>query len=162
LKLKFLLGKANETEARCLLDCPGVLENHFYLEAVKAFRTEVERELLFKRLGYLQRLYGIPEWSENLLYTFEGNVKYEMVELRRSIRKVKKYSGYVRNSSAVGTKRRSNNPKPEPERFEWNSNVEKDFFSFLTVGEFFSGPPGSTFFTLKRTKSPKRKPESKL
>jgi hypothetical protein len=67
---------------------------------------------------------------------------------RRTIRKVKKYSGYVRNSSAVGSKRTSKVFIPEAESFEWNYNVEIDFYSYLTVGEFNSGLSGVVDFTL--------------
>ena len=158
LRLKVLLGFANEVETRCCYDSPGTLENILFLDALRAFRTEVSEDTFWERLNYLQRLFNLPEWSPNLYYTLDGVISYEITESRRSIRKVKKYSGYVRNSSSVGSKRRSTSPRPEPERFEWNSNVERDYFSFLTVGEFFSGLPGSIFFTLKRTKSPKRKP----
>jgi hypothetical protein len=58
------------------------------------------------------------------------------MEIRRSIRKVKKYSGYVRNSSAVGSKQFAKISPIIPERFEWISYEEIDYYEFLTVGKF--------------------------
>lgn len=156
LQLKVLLGKASLDECRAAYDAPGVLKDDLFISALRAWMTDVPRNILWQRLQLLQRLEGRPEWSENLYYTYNGVINYELVEIRRPIRKVKKYSGYVRNSSAVGSKRKSNLTITEPEIFEWNTNVEIDYHLFLTVGEFDSGAPGDIFFTLKRTKSPKR------
>lgn len=161
LKLKVLLGEANLLETRLCYDAPGVLQDNLYCDALRAWRTDVPKHILWQRLQALQRLEGLPEWHSNLLNTWNGVIRYEIEEIRCSIRKVKKYSGYVRNSSSVGSKRGSQTYRPEPESFEWTTNVEKDYYQFLTVGEFNSGHPGSIIFTLMRTKSSKRNPESK-
>jgi hypothetical protein len=58
------------------------------------------------------------------------------MEVRKSIRKVKKYSGYVRNSSSVGSKKFSKTSNHIPETFEWSSYEELDYYEFLTVGRF--------------------------
>ena len=156
LKLKVLTGQADYVEARCIYDAPGVLKDDLFIDALRAWKTDVPRSILWQRMQSLQRLIGRPVWSLNLYYTYNKCFVYEIEEIRRSIRKVKKYSGYVRNSSAVGSKKKSTISIPEPESFEWNSNVEYDFYHFLTVGEFDSGAPGDVFFTLMRTKSSKR------
>lgn len=158
LQIKVLLGYANLIETRCCYDAPGVLEDDLFIDALRAWKTDVPRNILWQRLQLLQRLEGQPEWSENLYYTLDNCISYEIEEHRYSIRKVKKYSGYVRNSSAVGSKRGSKIFMPEPESFEWTTNVEKDYYHFLTVGEFDSGLPGDIIFTLMRTKSSKRNP----
>jgi len=158
LQLKVLLGKASLTEVKCCYDAPGVLTDELFISALRAWKTDLPESLLWKRLQLLQRLEGRSEWSLNLFYTYDNVIKYDIELSRRSIRKVKKYSGYVRNSSAVGSKRGTRIHIPEPEIGEWNTNVEKDYYLFLTVGEFDSGPPGNVIFTLKRTKSSKRKP----
>jgi len=158
LQLKVLLGRANLLETRLCYDAPGVLKDNLFIEALRAWKTDVPKNILWQRLQQLQRIEGRTEWSENLYYTYDNVLVYEVEEIRRSIRKVKKYSGYVRNSSAVGSKSSSNLYRPEPEMFEWNNNYEKDFYHFLTVGKFDSGAPGSIIFTLMRTESSKRKP----
>jgi len=142
LQMKHLNGECNLTEYRCLLDAPGVLRDNLYIDALRAWMTDVPRRILWQRLATLQRLLQLPEWSLNLYYTYNGSVNYEIVEARQPIRKVKKFSGYVRNSSSVGSKRRSSSSRPDPESFEWNTNVEIDYYLFLTVGEFNSGLPG--------------------
>lgn len=156
LQLKNLMGLTNEVEVRCLIDAPGVLTDPLYIAALRAVKTVGVSRIFWERLRLLQRLLGVPEWSENLYYTYDGVCFYEIEEVRRSIRKVKKYSGYVRNSSSVGTKSSRTISRPEPEIFEWNNDVETDYYEFLTVGEFHSGPPGLILFTLMRTKSSKR------
>lgn len=157
LQLKVLLGFADSIEMRCCYDAPSVLRDDLYIDALRAWKSDVPQETLWQRLQLLQRLEQRTEWSLNLYYTYNNCFVYEIEEIRRSIRKVKKYSGYVRNSSQVGSKRNLGSSRPEPEIFEWNSNERNlDYYHFLTVGEFFSGDPGSIIFTLKRTKSSKR------
>jgi len=159
--MKVLLGEANAIERNCCYDAPGTLEDDLFIDALRAWKTDVPKRILWQRLQQIQRLLARQEWSQNLYYTYEGIMAYEIEEVRLSIRKVKKYSGYVRNSSAVGSKRKSNLSIPEPERFEWNSDVNLNYYHFLTVGEFDSGAPGNIIFTLMRTESSKRNPSSK-
>lgn len=157
LQLKVLLGRCNLFETRMCYDAPGVLRDDLFIDALRAWKTDVPRNILWQRLQFLQRIEQRSEWSENLYYTWSNVFVYECEEIRRSIRKVTKYSGYVRNSSQVGSKRNSGFSRPEPEIFEWNSNERKfDYYHFLTVGEFNSGDPGNVIFTLMRTKSSKR------
>jgi hypothetical protein len=149
LQLKVLMGKASFVELSCCYDATGVLKDDLFIDALRAWKTDVPSNILWQRLQLLQRWLGLPEWSENLYYTLDKSVNYELQLTRRTIRKVKKYSGYVRNSSAVGSKRTSKVFIPEAESFEWNYNVEIDFYSYLTVGEFNSGLSGVVDFTLK-------------
>jgi len=152
LQLRVLMDRCSLTERRCCYDAPGVLEDDLFIDALRAWKTDVPRKILWQRLQLIQRLEQRPEWSENLYYTYDGNVSYDLEEVRSTIRKVKKYSGYVRNSSAVGSKRKSNLTIPEPEIIEWNSDVKINYYHFLTVGEFDSGAPGLLLFTLKSSK----------
>lgn len=159
LQLKVLTGNASRVETRCCYDAPGVLEDDLFIDALRAWKTDVPRKILWQRLSTLQRLDSRTVWSENLYYTYDNVFIYELEEIRRSIRKVKKYSGYVRNSSSVGSKRSSKSHRPQPEIIEWNTNVKIDYYSFLTVGEFNSGTPGDVIFTLNEAKKPKRSPK---
>lgn len=157
LKLKALMGKSSEAELKVLYDAPGVLNDDLFLDALRAWKSGISEEILWQRLNFLQRLEGLTQWSPNLYYTYNNCFVYELREIRTPIRKVNKYSGYVRNSSAVGSKSQSNLHKPEPEIVEWiNNEKEIDYYFFLTVGEFHSGSPGHFRFTLMRTKSSKR------
>lgn len=149
LQLKALMNEISYTEYRCLLDAPGVLKDDLFIDALRAWKTDVPKKILWQRLAALQRLLLRAQWSSNLYYTYNGCVSYELVELRTSIRKVKKYSGYVRNSSAVGSKRRATSSAQEPEMFEWTDIVEIDYYQFLTVGEFDTGLPGMSQIILK-------------
>lgn len=148
LKIKRLMMQTTEIEERLLYDAPGALRDNLFIDALRAWMTETPRDILWQRLQLLQRLLGRPSWSKNLYYTYDNCITYEISENRRSIRKGKKYSGYVRNSSAVGSKRATGSPKPEPERFEWSLTEEIDYYHFLTVGEFNSGLPGVVLVTL--------------
>lgn len=142
------MGVSSLVDKRMLFDAPGVFRDNLFIDALRAWMTDVPRSILWQRLQQLQRLLGRPQWSPNFYYTYDNCIAYEFQEIRQSIRKVKKYSGYVRNSSSVGTKRASGSPKPEPESFEWSTNEEIDYYHFLTVGEFNSGLPGVVLVTL--------------
>lgn len=143
LQMKELLIGLPKIEQRCLFDAPGVMTDDLFVAALKAKTLGVDHNTLWQRLGRLQRLLGHRTWVPNLVYTLDNCVNYEIEEQRRSIRKVKKYSGYVRNSSAVGSKRKTSIVRPDPESFEWCSDVEIDYFNYLSVGELSSGMPGS-------------------
>jgi hypothetical protein len=135
LKMKHLLGTTSELEIRILLDGPGVMKDNLFIDALRAKISGVPNEILVERLNWLQELEGRQKWSFNLLSTWEKCINYEVMEIRKPIRKAKKFSGWVRNSSAVGSKRPGKS-KPEPEIFEWSSFENLDYYEFLTVGGF--------------------------
>lgn len=139
LQMKMIMGLASDLEIRCLLDVPGVLEDNLFRETIKAFQTNVPKEILWRRLQWLQGLLQEQPWSPNLYYTWAGTITYEIVEARSSIRKAKKYTGYVRTPSSVGSKRSNTGNSEPPEIFEWNSYEELNYYEFLIVGRF-SGP----------------------
>lgn len=149
MQLKQLLGYASIDEQRLLFDAPGVLEDTLFIEALRAWITEVPQEILWQRLQWLQRLEERTIWSNRLYDTWKGTLYYEILETRRHIRKVKKYSGYVRNASSVGSKK-FRGSAPVPESLEWNNDVNIDYYMFLTVGELSTGQPGRFFFTPMR------------
>lgn len=140
---------------RCLYDAPGVLRDDLYLALLRAKNTDVPKDTLLQRLAALQRQLGRREWKLNLLNTFNGVLRYEIMEILTTIRKAKKYTGYVRNPSAVGSKKRSKNSHPEPETFSWTSESTIDFYLYLTVGQL-SSTFGDMSLPLKSTQSTKR------
>lgn len=159
LKMKMFFSSLSLLEYRCLLDAPGVLTDDLFVEAIIAREQIQDQKLLLQRLNMLQALEGRQEWNLNLYYTLSGVNGYQIQECRQAIRKATKFSGYVRNSSSVGSKSSSKIFRQEPETVEWIDTVKIDYLQFLTVGEFSSGMPGGHFFTLMRAKSPKRNPE---
>lgn len=160
--MKALMNELNEVEYRLLLDAPGVLEDNLFFDALRAWNTDVPRKILWQRLETLQNIIGSDIWNPNLYYTLHGSIRFEIFELRSSIRKAQKYSGYVRNSSAVGSKKSSEKNVPEPEIFEWSNDVEIDYFLFLSVGELDPGIPGSQIILKMEPEVPKRKKISKI
>lgn len=156
LKMEYFFSSLSLTETRCLFDAPNVLSDDLYVELLLAKQQVEDKKLLLQRLNILRIWLGKNEWDLNLLYTLKGNFRCEILECRSAIRTATKFSGYVRNSSSVGSKSQGKIFIPEPEIVEWTKPVKIDFLRFLTVGEFTSGTPESSFFTLMRAKSSKR------
>jgi len=148
MKMKHFFQGLSERELAMLIDAPGVLKDDLFVKLIKVKQIGVPQKLLLQRLNIIQRLQGVKPWEENLYFTLRGNLNYRVSEVRQAIRKADKYSGYVRNSSSVGTKSPRKGSSPEPETAEWTFSEEIDFFHFLTVGEFSSGAPGGNVFTL--------------
>lgn len=156
LKMKHLYFGLSLDETRCLMDAPGVLNDDLWVSAVIAKNTGMNFELLEDRLNILQSFLGQREWTYNLFFSISGQMKFQIQEIRQATRSATKFSGYVRNSSAVGSKSSKRLGTPEPESVEWIDTEKIDFLRFLTVGEFASGTPGGNFFTLMRSKRSKR------
>lgn len=125
-------------EQRLLFDAPGVLRDDQFLALLQAKNSGVPLDVLETRLQKLQRLQAQSPWGMNLLNTLDGVLSYEISEILKPIRKGKKYSGYVRNSSAVGSKRGFGGTKPEPETFEWTTEYTIDYYLFFSVGQLSS------------------------
>lgn len=133
MQMKMILGTVSTFEYRCLVDAPGVLRDDLLVALLRAKLVDVPQQLLLQRLRILQEWQRRPQWSLNLYYTWKKQIAYELSEIRQTIRPVKKFSGYVKSPSAVGTKK-SRISHHDPESFEWNSYVEIDYYEFLTVG----------------------------
>jgi hypothetical protein len=125
-----------EIEMQYLFDAPGVLSDELFIDLLRAKRSLQKNsglapELLLQRLRVLQTILRRPIWSENLLYTYRGNLKYEIQHIRVAIRKVKKFSGWVRNSSAVGSKSKSKTSGYNPEIFGVIIDEDFDYLRYL-------------------------------
>lgn len=140
-----------------MYDAPGVLRDDQFLALLQAKISGVPMDVLESRLQSLQRLLGQPTWEMNLLRTFDGVLSYEISEILKPIRKGKKYTGYVRNSSSVGSKRGFGGTKPEPETFEWNTESTIDFLAYFSVGQL-SLASGDISLILKSPERTKRNP----
>lgn len=117
MKLKHFLEGLTEAELMALYDAPGVLCDQLFTNALRAKNSllsersfEKQRwHILQERVQFLRSKLGLSPWNLNLLHAYSGNLRYELVLVEKRIRKVKKYSGYVKTPSAVGSKRRSQN-----------------------------------------------------
>lgn len=136
LQMRVLFEETSEVEQRCLYDAPGVLNDNLFISALRAKITGVNLNILSIRLNSLSLLTGLPRLDLPLLRTWEKICVYSIQEFSRAIRKPKKYSGYVRSPSSVGSRRTTKRTLPDPEIVEWSSVKEIDFLSALTVGEF--------------------------
>lgn len=151
LKMKEFFSILDPIEYECLIDAPGVLTDELFVATLVA-RRQVDKDILLHRLNFIQTLESRRVWNTNLYFTLSGVTNYQLQKCRKAIRQANKYSGYVRNSSAVGSKSNHKAFIPEPETFEWTDNGNFDYLQFLTVGELTQGTPGEIFFTLTRTK----------
>jgi len=142
-----------------LYDFPGVLEDEVFVAILRSKQNGISLETLEAKLQILFRL-GLTksEINRNLYYTLEGTVAYQIFFTTQAIGKIKKFSGYVRNSSSVGSKKGSKTHQ-DPEAFTWLIVVEYDYLAFFnSVGDLSLGAPGGLIFTLTSPLRTKRKP----
>lgn len=135
LKYKELVGEIEKVEQRCLFDQLGTLRDELFLASLTAHRVNnVPLKSLLGRVEFLAKLYDLP-FLTSKDYQAQKGQPYEIREIDLPTRRPKKYSGWVRNSSAVGSKR--SGPKIEPDvKFGFEEYVrEFNFLEFLTVGE---------------------------
>lgn len=111
MKLKHLLIGLSVLELQMLVDEPSLLRDQMYLACLREIAlssTNVDnleqRRILVARLQRLRSMLGLPYWNLNLLNTYLGNLSYSIVLSEQPIHRTKKYSGYVRTPSAVGSK----------------------------------------------------------
>lgn len=145
IKMKAFFDEITPLEARMLYDAPGVLSDCLFISALRAKHSDVQVNILLRRLAQVQLWLQSKPWTPNLYYTYNNSVTYELIEARQSIRKGKKYSGYVRNPSSVGSKKAKKPINIIPESFEGNSYEEFDWYEFLTIGKI-SGVSLEVFF----------------
>jgi len=134
-KMEFLFTGISIMEQQLLFDAPGVMKDKFFLGCISAYQSEVPKELLDRRLKIVCSIFDFPEIGTPLIKQIRGTARYRIRLIQNPIRKAKKFSGWVRNSSAVGSKRQTGS-RPEPGTFKWDVGDEIDYFHILTVGEF--------------------------
>lgn len=153
MKLLYIWGLLTPKEQQIILDHPGTLADPIFRAlAVAKVQTKIPLEDLVDNLEKFCSLLGRKNnFRKSLVSQWSGNIAIEIKEKDFPIRSAKKFSGYVRNSSSVGSKRMSKftfEPIPEkfsPERFE-----EYEFiYEAITVGEVVSRS-GALTVTLKR------------
>lgn len=136
LWLKYLWDELSKQEMLLFLTLPETLNSEIKVSALRAVlingrkvtRTRLNRILIFlKREPYSRERY--------LGYK---RLDVEIHEISRSLPRVPKFSGWVRSSSSVGSKRSNQGPiLLEPlaiDRYDYN-NETFDWYTFLTVGD---------------------------
>lgn len=149
-KLRFIFEHLPVMEQQNLLDAPGVFADRLFIDALRAKIDNVSTKTFEERLEICSFIAGKSSiWNRNLLKTWKGTTVYRICLHEKPIRKAKKFSGWVRNSSSVGSKR-FGATRPEPETFEWDNFSEIDYYKALTVGEF-PGTMGIQILSLTRS-----------
>lgn len=134
-KFLWFLGKLPEFELRCLSDFPSVLRDDLFVALLRAKLTDVSSKDLLKRFNFLLSLRDSELWTIESLQARHGDLKYECFEMRKPIRKVKKFTGYIKSPSRMKSTR-GKFAIPDPETFEWSESNNLDYYEFLTVGRF--------------------------
>lgn len=138
--MKFIFGELKPDEMGLLFDHPAALSDPLFLVVAKAkIGTSDGFERMLFRLEKITKILGIDNpYRRSLLKQWEGNFVIVAKERTFPIRPPKKFSGYVRNSSSVGSKRRTGIANFDPifERFSSESFDMYNFiFESITVGE---------------------------
>jgi len=129
------------TEQRYLFDNFEVLRDQVFIDSLIANKVnKVPLKLLKTRLDYLVQKFGINFLESNTYEKYKTQFVYKIREIDSPSRKPKKYSGWVKNSSSVGSKRQGPRREPIP-GFNVKEIVrESSYLEFLTVGELMGRP----------------------
>lgn len=143
LWLKFLWNELTRVEMKLFLALPETLNSEIKRNALRAIllkgKTEVRNRLL--------KCPFLPPGEELSLETYQGfkRIDVEIYDLTRSLPKVPKFSGWIRSSSAKGSKRSL--PKStfvEVLDVDKNDYFDNNFnwYGYLTVEVFNPIPAG--------------------
>jgi len=167
-KLEFILmGFQEEEELQNLFDSPGFFSDSLFLNLMEAFASldevkEEESNEVMNRFNSIRLLLGKPRWDFNLYFTYLGNIRYEWNIVMRPIRPFKKYSGYVKSPSTVGSKRRTEILEVSAETADLTLFEKRSFTSFLLSKELdfnlLGFPPGSLLYLLLDKHLKEKKP----
>jgi len=160
LKLKLFLSTETHIQVlRLLSDHPKVLNDQVF---VTLFKHKMQNNLdiltiLERYEGFCQVFGKANFYKKELLKQWENNIGILAQEAFIPIRPFKPYSGYVRNSSSVGSKRKSNFLFLESEVEEMEISNENDFLDeAITVGEVSSCWNSISISLMKNLKGSKR------
>jgi hypothetical protein len=152
LWLKFLWDELSRKEMELFLLLPETLRSEIKISALRAvllLGKRVVRERLIHFPAYLTEK-DCPSRERYLGYK---RLDVEIYDLTRSLPKVPKFSGWVRSSSSVGSKRSSRGPSfLEPLAIQENDyeDFKFDWYNYLTVGDEFLYPQWVIKVTLMR------------
>jgi hypothetical protein len=135
LWLKFLWDELTKKEFELFLILPETLNSQIKVAVLRSLLIQgkkVTRERLNKALAFMGE-----EQLTRESYLGYKRIDVEIYDFTRSLPRVPKFSGWIKSSSAVGSKRKSRGPSfLEPLTIIENDyeDVEFDWYSLLTVG----------------------------
>jgi len=140
LRLKFFWGELSPEEQQLAFDSPGFLNDvEFNVMLALLAEQQTTREKIQQRVEKALRLIGKKShFRKELIRQWENNIFLTAKESKRPIRPHKAYSGWVRNSSSVGSKRKSKFFIPDPisEDFDDATFDEYEFlYKLASVGK---------------------------
>jgi len=143
LRLRIFWGLANDFEKEFSFSHPRILNDlQFNVLLTALATTELGRKELAERLKRFLNFIGHKfDFHEDLLKQWENHIKISGATSFGPIGKHKAFSGWVRNSSSVGSKRsvKSSTPEPLSEEFTEDKFDEFEFLlKAISVGSFES------------------------
>jgi len=137
LKERLLRGEASQIEIQCILDEPGTLRDQlFYNSLLAKNNLGVPLDILRPRMKTLSSVFGlISPLSESKYQEWLKRFPILIREYDNPTRPPKKFSGYVRNASSVGSKRRTPRAELLTEDTLEEYFSEFNFLEYLAVGE---------------------------
>lgn len=137
LWLKFLWNELTEVEMRLFLTLPETLNSEIKVATLRSILIKGKTEVRW-------RLTQCPflETDEQIsLESFQGfkRLDVEIYDLTRSLPKVPKFSGWIRSSSAKGSKRslpKSSFDEVQDDDRDDYFDVQFDWYHYLTVEDF--------------------------
>lgn len=157
LWLKFLWDELSRKEYELFISLPETLKSELKYDTLRASLIIGKRKLREKlcKCPFLDE----KERPTRIKYLGFKRLDVDIHDVTRSLPKVAKFSGYVRSSSAVGSKRRPGGPSYlEPLAIHENDYMDNSYnwYNYLTVGDSKSTFPVDKFVTLKKQKKQKR------
>jgi len=156
LWLKFLWDELSKEEMKLFLMLPEILNSEIRISTIRAILILGKRKVRNRLNRYLSFL-GKETFTREQYHGFK-RLDVEIHEYQRSLPKVPKFSGWIRSSSAVGSKRSGGPSFLEPLAINDNDyeDFELDWYSILTVGDQELFSQWNMSITLKRPEGSKR------
>lgn len=137
LWLKYLWDELSKEEMELLYSLPEFINSEIKIATLRAVMILGKRETrkrLNRTLTLLQR-----ETFTREQYQGYKRLDVEIKRFTRNLPKVPKFSGWVRSSSSIGSKRPTGGPsflEPLASNEDEYENFEHDWYSYLTVDDF--------------------------
>jgi len=136
LWLKFLWDELTKQEWRLFYALPEILNSEIKVAALRAVLVQ-GKKITRDRLNQALKLLGKETYTREQYLGYK-RLDVEISDFTRSLPKVPKFSGWIRSSSAKGSKKRSGGPSYlEPLALLENEyeDYKVDWYYFLTVGD---------------------------
>jgi len=143
LWLKFLWDELSKQEFELFLALPEILNSEMKFATLRAVLLMGKKKVR-QRLNWYEDLI-LGESSSRKRYLGFLRLDVEIYEFQRSLPKVPKFSGWIRSSSSVGSKKPRGSSFLEPLAILENDYEDEifDWYNLLTVGEIGQFPSGT-------------------